>query len=61
MMIWNLFVKLLWIGRKNLDNKNILISVILPIYNAQRYLKETIESILNQTHENFEFIILNDG
>jgi glycosyltransferase involved in cell wall biosynthesis len=38
-----------------------LISVILPVYNAQLYVKEAIESILNQTYVNFELIILNDG
>lgn len=40
---------------------NPLISVILPVYNAQEYLKESIDSILNQTYKNFEFIIINDG
>ena len=38
-----------------------LVSVIMSAYNAQNYLKESIESILNQTYENFEFIIINDG
>ena len=38
-----------------------LISVILPVYNGEKYLKEAIESILNQTYTNFEFIIINDG
>lgn len=36
------------------------ISVIMPVYNASKYLAEAIESILNQTFTNFEFIILND-
>jgi glycosyltransferase involved in cell wall biosynthesis len=38
-----------------------VVSVVLPVYNAQPYLKESIESILNQTFTNFEFIIINDG
>ena len=38
-----------------------LISVILPVYNGEKYLKEAIESILNQTYKDFEFIIINDG
>ena len=38
-----------------------LISVVMPAYNAERYIKKAIESILNQTHTNFEFIIINDG
>tara|TARA_R110001599_G_scaffold11371_1_gene54245 strand:- start:5681 stop:6667 length:987 start_codon:yes stop_codon:yes gene_type:complete len=33
----------------------------MAAYNAQEYLDESIESILNQTYENFEFIIINDG
>lgn len=40
---------------------NELISVILPVYNGEKYLKESIESILNQTYTNFEFIIIDDG
>lgn len=40
---------------------NSLISVILPVYNANGYLPMAIESILNQTYKNFEFIIINDG
>ncbi|WP_310556095.1 glycosyltransferase family 2 protein [Flavobacterium sp.] len=37
------------------------ISVIMPVFNASKYLKEAIESILNQNLNNFEFIILNDN
>lgn len=33
----------------------------MPAYNAEEYIKESIESILNQTYRNFEFIIINDG
>lgn len=39
----------------------IKVSVILPVYNAEKYLDEAIKSILIQTFENFEFIIINDG
>ena len=38
-----------------------LVSVIMPVYNAQNYVEEAILSILNQTYQNFEFIIINDG
>ncbi|HOL87585.1 MAG TPA: glycosyltransferase family 2 protein, partial [Defluviitoga tunisiensis] len=38
-----------------------MISVIMPVYNGEKYLPEAIESILNQTYKNFEFIIINDG
>ena len=37
------------------------ISVIMSIYNGERHLKEAVDSILNQTFKNFEFIIINDG
>jgi glycosyltransferase involved in cell wall biosynthesis len=38
-----------------------VISVVMSVYNSQKYLRESIESILNQTCKNFEFIIINDG
>lgn len=36
------------------------ISVILPVYNGERYLRDSIESVLNQTYKDFEFIIVDD-
>ncbi|HAJ60096.1 MAG TPA: glycosyl transferase family A [Cyanobacteria bacterium UBA8543] len=38
-----------------------LISVIIPVYNGEKTIKETIESVLNQTFTNFEIIVINDG
>ena len=38
-----------------------MISVILPCYNAERYIALTIQSVLDQTYKNFELIIINDG
>jgi glycosyltransferase involved in cell wall biosynthesis len=40
---------------------NVEISVVLAVYNGEKYLKEAIDSILSQTFSNFEFIIINDG
>jgi len=40
---------------------NGLISIIVPIYNAEKYLSECIESILSQTHKNIQLILINDG
>jgi glycosyltransferase involved in cell wall biosynthesis len=37
------------------------ISVLMPVCNCEKYLKESIESVLNQTYEDFEFIIIDDG
>ena len=37
------------------------VSIIMPVYNAQDFIKESIESILNQNYQNFELIIINDG
>lgn len=37
------------------------ITVILPAYNAEKYILDSMDSILNQTYENFELIIINDG
>ena len=37
------------------------VSVLMPVYNAERYLREAVESILGQTFGDFEFIIVDDG
>lgn len=37
------------------------ISVVMSVYNGERYLREAVESILEQTFRDFEFIIINDG
>ncbi len=38
-----------------------MISVVMPVYNGERFLREAIESVLNQTYKDFEFIIVDDG
>lgn len=42
-------------------NKKPIVSVVMPVYNCQEYLPEAIESILEQTYQEFEFIIIDDG
>lgn len=37
------------------------VSVIIPVYNAAKYLRESIESVLCQTYSDLEIIIVNDG
>lgn len=44
---------------KNVDSPQI--SVVMSVYNGEKYLRDSIESILKQTFRNFEFIIINDG
>ncbi len=36
-------------------------SVVIPLYNKQNYVQNTVQSVLDQTYENFELIIVNDG
>ena len=40
---------------------NVEISVIIPVYNSEKYLKRCIESVLKQSYTNFELILVNDG
>lgn len=44
-----------------MDYNNILVSIIVPVYNVENYLNKCIESILSQTHKNLEVIFVNDG
>ena len=49
-------------GRNEKKMKNMpLLSIIMSVYNAEKYLKESIQSILNQSYARFELIIIEDG
>ena len=37
------------------------VSVIVPVFNAEAYLRECLDSIINQTYTNLEIILVNDG
>ena len=41
--------------------KGELISIIVPIYNVENYLRQCLDSIMGQTYQNFECILINDG
>lgn len=40
---------------------NCKVSIIIPVYNGEKFIKKCIESILKQTYQNYEIIIINDG
>ena len=43
------------------QNSNIKISIIVPVYNVENYLHQSLESIINQSYKNIEIICINDG
>jgi len=45
----------------NTSYSNPKITVLMSVFNGEKFLKEAIESILHQTYDNFEFMIINDG
>ena len=43
------------------NNNEVLVSIIIPIYNVEKYIKKCIDSVINQTWRNLEIICVNDG
>lgn len=41
--------------------KSPLVSIVMPVYNAEQYLAEAVVSVLNQTHQSIELVAINDG
>lgn len=44
-----------------MNKKQPLVSVIVPVYNAEKYLAECIESVQNQGYMNYELVLIDDG
>ena len=47
--------------KKDITNRTPLFSIIIPVYNVERYLKQCIDSVLMQDAENYEIVLINDG
>ena len=45
---------------QDIYRRNIMISIVMPVYNGEKYLKQSIESVIHQTYKNWELIIVND-
>ncbi len=44
-----------------MNKYNPLVSIIIPVYNGSNYMREAIDSAINQTYDNIEIIVVNDG
>lgn len=50
-----------WKGLKLVSSSNVVVSVLVPIYNVERYLDQCLSSLVAQSFKNFEVICINDG
>lgn len=46
---------------RNIGTGSPPVSIIMPVYNSEKYIRDTIDSVLTQDYDHFEFIIINDG
>ena len=45
----------------NIETPSLNFSVVIPLYNKEKYIERTLKSVLEQSYTNFEVIIINDG
>ncbi len=45
----------------DLYNNQILFSIIIPFYNGEKYISQTIKSVIKQPYQNLEVLLINDG
>lgn len=50
-----------WEGERMSNNKQPIVSIIMPVYNSEKYVGQAIQSVLKQSFDNFELIIVDDG
>ena len=51
----------MYITEQNMNNDPDLISVVIPVYKVEKYLNECVQSVLLQTYENLQVILVDDG
>ena len=37
------------------------VTIVIPVYNSEKYIAKCLESVLNQTYKDFEILVINDG
>lgn len=47
--------------KSKMNNKEPFVSIVIPIYNVEKYIRDCIKSIISQTYENYEVILVDDG
>ena len=51
----------MYITEQNMNNDPDLISVVIPVYKVEKFLNECVQSVLSQTYENLQVILVDDG